>query len=75
MMDVIDYRGDCWKGYLEVSLLLRIIRPGNRLSFVCDSQHVEKMLKVIDHNDGRVEEKVSKEEGVFFTVIKKQGGE
>ena len=72
MMDVIDYRGDCWKGYLEVSLLLRIIRPGNRLSFVCDSIHVEKMLKVIDHNDGQVEEKVTKEEGVFFTVIKKQ---
>ena len=31
------------------------------------------MLKVIDHNDGQVEEKVTKEEGVFFTVIKKQG--
>jgi hypothetical protein len=36
---------------------------------------VEKMLKVIDHNDGRVEEKLTKEEGVYFTVIKKQGGE
>jgi hypothetical protein len=36
---------------------------------------VEKMLKVIDHNDGRVEEKVTKEEGVFFTVIKKQEAE
>jgi hypothetical protein len=35
---------------------------------------VEKMLKVIDHNDGRVEEKLTKEEGVFFTVIKKQDG-
>jgi len=36
---------------------------------------VEKMLKVIDHNNGRVEEKLTKEEGVFFTVIKQQGGE
>jgi hypothetical protein len=36
---------------------------------------VEKMLKVIDHNNGRVEDKLTKEEGVFFTVIKKQGGE
>jgi hypothetical protein len=33
---------------------------------------VEKMIKVIDHNDGRVEEKLIREEGVFFTVIKKQ---
>jgi hypothetical protein len=33
---------------------------------------VEKMLKVIDHNDGRVEERLPREEGVFFTVIKKQ---
>jgi hypothetical protein len=33
---------------------------------------VEKMLKVIDHNDGRVEERLTREEGVFFTVIKKQ---
>ena len=72
MRDVADYRGDCWKGYLEVSLLLRIIRAGDRLRFVCDAQHVEKMLKVIDHNDGRVEEKLIKEEGVYFTVIKKQ---
>jgi hypothetical protein len=30
------------------------------------------MLKVIDHNHGRVEEQLTKEEGVYFTVIKKQ---
>jgi len=36
---------------------------------------VEKMLKVIDHNHGRVEEKLTKEEGVYFTLIKKQDGE
>jgi hypothetical protein len=50
-----------------------VIRAGDRLRFVCDPQHVEKMLKVIDHNDGGVEEKVTKEEGVYFTVIKRQG--
>lgn len=73
MIDVADFRGDCWKGYLEVSLLLRIIRPGNRLKFICDPQHVEKMLKVIDRNHGRVEEQETKEDGVYFTIIKKQG--
>jgi hypothetical protein len=33
------------------------------------------MLRVIDHNDGRVEERLAKEEGIYFTVIKKQGEE
>ena len=73
MIEVADFRGDCWKGYLEVSLLLRIIRAGDRLRFICDPEHVEKMLKVIDHNHGRVEEQLTKAEGVYFTIIKKQG--
>ena len=33
------------------------------------------MLKVIDHNHGRVEEQLTKEEGVYFTVIKRQGAQ
>jgi hypothetical protein len=36
---------------------------------------VEKMLKVINHNHGQVEKRLVKEEGVYFTIIKKQKGE
>jgi hypothetical protein len=36
---------------------------------------VEKMLKVIDHNHGLVEEQLAKEEGVYFTITKKQKAE
>jgi hypothetical protein len=51
------------------------MRPGDRLKFVCDPEHVEKMSKVIDHNGGRVEEKRENEAGIFFTIIKKQAAE
>jgi hypothetical protein len=53
-------------------LRLRITRIGDKIRFICDPEHVEKMLKVIDHNGGRVEERRTNEEGVFFTVTKKQ---
>jgi hypothetical protein len=48
------------------------MRTGDKFRFVCDPEHVEKMLKVIAHNMGRVEERYENGDGIYFTVIKRK---
>ena len=51
---IFDYRGDCWKGYQDVSLCLRILPPGKSFSFIIEKDKAERMKKVIGHNEGQI---------------------
>ena len=52
MEKIIDYRGDCWKAYLDVGLCLRIIPSGEAFEFILEGEKLEKIKKVIAHNQG-----------------------
>ncbi len=49
--------------------------PGKQFRFVCDPAHVKNMLKVIAHNSGEMVEQKTSEEGIYFTVVKKDQDE
>ena len=51
---LIDYRGDCWKAYLDVGLCLRILPPGESFEFILEKDKLDKIKKVISHNGGEV---------------------
>jgi hypothetical protein len=51
---IFDYRGDCWKGYQDVGLCLRILPPGKSFSFIIEKDKAERMKQVIYHNKGQI---------------------
>ena len=51
---IFDYRGDCWKGYQDVGLCLRILPPGKSFSFIIEKEKVERIKQVIDHHQGQI---------------------
>jgi len=57
MIDIIDYRGDCWKAYQDVGLCLRIIPSGKTFEFIIENQKLENINKIISHNGGAILEK------------------
>ena len=54
MEELIDYRGNCWKAYLDVGLCLRILPPGEGFEFILEKDKLDKIKKVISHNGGEV---------------------
>jgi hypothetical protein len=65
-----DYRGDCWAGFLDVSLRLRFMRSGESFGIVCTKEQQNKMERVIDHNGGGAEIVKIREDAVYVSVIK-----
>ena len=68
--ELIDYRGDCWKAYLDVSLCLRILPPGESLEFIVEKEKLEKIKKVIAHNNGEVLEQTFSDNDICLKVRK-----
>ncbi len=67
-----DYRGDCWKGYHDVSLRLQQISAGEKFRFICSASHVANIIKVIECRNGQIDEKRQETDGIVFTVSKKR---
>ena len=67
---ITNYRGDCWKGIKDVRLRLKMAGAGQTISFICEKDQVDRILRVIIYNDGEVMDKISKPDGVSMTVRK-----
>ena len=68
---MIDYRGDCWTGFKDVSLRLLDLDIGETFSFICSFDQAVKIAKVIDFRKGQIVEKRQESDGIIFTVSKK----
>ena len=66
----MDYRGDCWKAYLDVGLCLRILPPGESFEFILEKEKLENIKKVISHNSGEVLEETFLDNDVRIKVKK-----
>ena len=73
MGQLIDYRGDCWKAYLDVGLCLRILPPGEGFEFILEKDKLGKIKKVISHNGGEVVLETSIDSDVRLKVKKVPG--
>ena len=70
--EIIDYRGDCWKAYLDVGLCLRIIPTGESFEFILEKDKLEKIRQVITHNGGEIISENFLDEDVSLRVQKIQ---
>jgi hypothetical protein len=70
--EVIDYRGDCWKAYLDVGLCLRILPPGEGFEFIIEVDKLDRVRRVIAHNGGKVVEENRVGEDVQVRVTKER---
>ena len=62
---IADYRGNCWNGYLDLSLSLRLLKNGQKFSFICEHTQLQKMLDIIKLNCGEVVKRVEKKRWYF----------
>ena len=69
-IELIDYRGDCWKAFLDVGLCLRILPPGETFEFILEKDKLDKIKKVIAHNGGKVVLKTPVDSDVRLRVEK-----
>ena len=49
---LIDYRGDCWKGFKDVRARLRKMAPSHSFTFICDQKVADKIERVVTYADG-----------------------
>lgn len=68
---IVDYRGNCWEGYGDVSLRLSQLQSGERFTFICTPEQVSNMTKIIDIRNGYIEEKRNERDGIIILVSKK----
>ena len=68
--DIIDYRGDCWQAYQDVSLCLRILPPGKSFEFILEKEKYDNIKKVIAYNGGEILAESSIDEGIYLKVSK-----